>query len=1305
MFGTQRNLGRSSALRRVARVIGAGIALAALMIVAFELALHAQAGAPFCLNNSCVLIDTTGEDFASGQFYLTGVRNVGDGEIQLLPIGITSNWVTDTQSLPDARAELAAVIYRDNVLVIGGYDGLFAEQTTIFSATTALAGGITAPGWRTLDNLPNPRASMAAVISPTASGGILYVVGGSINSVFTSSIVYRAFDGNAVPSGAWASASMSNALVYPQAVVHGGNLYVLGGHDLYNSFSSIYRAPINADGSLGSWVLETNGIPDVGGNAGRYSFGAATFSSGTGTDYIYIVAGQAGSPPNSSVAVSAVFYAQFNNDGSIGAWTTANSLNKAFSAHALVQGGGQLLVTGGSEGIGTSQAITAVQSALIDENNGALRDLGGGRFWIVSSPLAEPRLYHASVINSGGQVYVLGGYNTSGVPRATVYRGSAAGIGNAYAPAGHYESRMINFGGSYQLGTLKWNTTVAAGHTETMTMQYRIAATQSALDAQPWTSIGQAAAGSDITNTYVFPGGQFGNYFQYQVVMTASAPYTRSPALNLVELQYSANGPDLQVSQSDGFSTAILGQVLTYTIVYTNNDVRTVPGVVLTQTPPISTTFIGGTAGWAAHGQYYLLTLGTVGPLATATATFVVQVTGKPASGVINSVVAIGYDGSLGLDPDPVNNASIDSDSVAVVDLYGSTDDLRSSIVVSSTNFYTVSYGNSGQLTASGVVVTSTIPQGSRYVGGPQWTSLGGNIFVFDAGTLTPGSVGETPFTVYISGTYPLYLPFTHTVSIGYNGAQGPDGDPANNVYRDVDNVVPGGSDLSISLTDHRLAVLPSDVLTYTISYINKGGFTALNVMLTETVPANTTFVGPGGWNLSGGATYTRTASNVSAGETFSTTFVVQVNPAAPLGPITNTARLGADTESALVQGNNVAVDVDVVSSSRVDMVAAISDGLSTPRAGQVLTYTINYSNNATSAASGVVLTVSLSAGLAYTGSGWTPAGGGVYFQSIGSVAALGNGARALWAQVDPLVAAGTYISASAAVDFAGLDAFPDNNLALDVDYMAGPHMVLVKDDGAAVVQPGQVLTYVLTYRNSGATLATGLVITESPPAANVSIVDTTGWNAGAGIYTRSLPSLAPGALASVSFVVQVLPGAANGSLITNTATVRTPADSDPLSTDGAFRDVDLVSTAGAPDIRITGARIASGSVHAFEPTALVVTVTNAGPVGTGTWFFVDLYADQAPLARTQLGDLGAPPYYIVDALGAGQTVTITYAVTFNRVGQNDLYLQADTCDYPGNCADPSYGRVAESNEANNILGPIQVTVLPGRLFLPIIAR
>src|SRR5262249_4105637 len=148
--------------------------------------------------------------------------------------------------------------------------------------------------------------------------------------------------------------------------------------------------------------------------------------------------------------------------------------------------------------------VSSTESALVDIGTGLLQDLGSGAYWRASSPLPQPRDYHALVANTGGALYVLGGNASSGLAQDTVYRGNFGGAGTVYPPAGSLTSQIIDFGATYHLDTLTRNTDITAGGSETITVQYRAALSASALLAQPWTSAGSTLPGQGVTSTYTF---------------------------------------------------------------------------------------------------------------------------------------------------------------------------------------------------------------------------------------------------------------------------------------------------------------------------------------------------------------------------------------------------------------------------------------------------------------------------------------------------------------------------------------------------------------------------------------------------------------------------------------------------------------------------------------------------------------------------------------------------------------------------------------------------------------------------------
>lgn len=501
---------------------GAFLLLALLIVAGMEArVLHADTS----------IIHSTTNDFVKGTFYATGLHNVAgsDGEVQLLPVGFTDNWIAENppSALP-SRAELAAVSYNNILYAIAGGSINTGFLSDIYSATTTISGTIVS-GWSLADDLGEQRAGHAAVISTTASGGVMYIVGGfnngNIGTGFNT-ILYKTINtSGAITAGAWNTFTMPSGLKYPAAVVRHGYLYVIGGSSAGLLMNTIYRFPItNSSGALGSPV--TYSMPND-----LEKHGAVIWSSPNAQDYLYILGGV-----NDSGATSIVNYVPFNPDDSLpnlssSSWVT-RTLVDAFSAHGAIQSNNNVHVIGGAKSIGANDFVSQVQSALIDLEpvEGALHDwTGSGLYWIVTSPLAEARAYHGTAVNMSGYVYVLGGYDKNGNATSTVYRGNTTGVAPFHAPYGNYTNVFDTGVFSNTLTSLKWTTWVTGAHT--LTMRYRTG--NSTTSWSSWMSATNSITG---LNTLTLPNIQ-NRYLQYQLLYTTTISST-TPLLRDVQLDY-----------------------------------------------------------------------------------------------------------------------------------------------------------------------------------------------------------------------------------------------------------------------------------------------------------------------------------------------------------------------------------------------------------------------------------------------------------------------------------------------------------------------------------------------------------------------------------------------------------------------------------------------------------------------------------------------------------------------------------------------------------------------------------------------
>lgn len=121
--------------------------------------------------------------------------------------------------------------------------------------------------------------------------------------------------------------------------------------------------------------------------------------------------------------------------------------------------------------------------------------------------------------------------------------------------------------------------------------------------------------------------------------------------------------PDLSISKSAGGIIAQPGQLLVYTLTYTNTGGQTATGVVLLESLPANTTFNPGasTPGWSPVGNNFIFNVGSVAPGSNASILFAVNVNVNlpPGSDNLVNIAIIGDDNSHGEDPTPANNTAV----------------------------------------------------------------------------------------------------------------------------------------------------------------------------------------------------------------------------------------------------------------------------------------------------------------------------------------------------------------------------------------------------------------------------------------------------------------------------------------------------------------------------------------------------------------------------------------------------------------------------------------------------------------------
>jgi len=500
---------------------------------------------------------------------------------------------------------------------------------------------------------------------------------------------------------------------------------------------------------------------------------------------------------------------------------------------------------------------------------------------------------------------------------------------------------------------------------------------------------------------------------------------------------------------------------------------------------------------------------------------------------------------------------------------------------------------------------------------------LGFDADLFDAsGILANGATGATlTFTTGGETYYPAVLTF------------------ANDVYQPVvdGNVIKTVTDLNGG------SVLANDVLQYTVNISNTGNDPSANMVLTDAIPANTTYV-PGTLVVASGANAgpktdasgddqaqfngssvvfrLGTGANATTGGTLainastSITFNVRVNAGVPAGTTIanqasvayNGASLGTPFVSLSDGDPNTSGNqpTTVVVGSAQARLAISKDGTPNPVvAGQNITYTLHVDNNGPNDATSVVVSDPLPATLTFVsavaGPDWiitSPAVGatGTVTFNAGTLP-VGGYDLTLVARVVPGTPGGSSIGNTVSLSSSN-DPTGSHQAATNTTVANSGDLSLSKG-ASAVAGQGQQITYSLQLNNPGPDPATGVAVSDPLPA-NTTFVSATapaGWAAttpavgGTGTVTFTNASV-PAGVYSFVVVAQVGAAAPIGGTITNTATVSsTSADSNPAN-NSATAGTTVQNPVPSVTKSFTPATVGSG-----VPSALRITITNNAAV------------------------------------------------------------------------------------------------------------
>ncbi|MHC4663499.1 MAG: hypothetical protein ACYS8W_17705 [Planctomycetota bacterium] len=342
-----------------------------------------------------------------------------------------------TTSLPEALTGLkAATIARNEnsaYLYVSGGQNATADVDNVFFITLDVSGAVFNVGgtWNAVNNLPAPRAfhamvSAEATNSPVAAGtAYLYVIGGQANSSDlpggTTTIYHASVNISNGDLGTWSQTTvLPAAMIGHSAVVAKGKLWIIGGLNLDGTTrNEIYSAPININGSLGTFSQSATLLPIPRAFLASFAFGGK----------LYVIGGADSDNDDPNYAGSGIAMTDVDSSSMFGddlaQFVALRKLGKARVKHVAFNSFGQIIV---AEGIyGGSPGSSEMTSSSID-TDGSLTSWGG----LTGSQAPAANVFNCAgalspIFPAGGgpRFFIIGGMDWTSVRQNAVYVNTA----------------------------------------------------------------------------------------------------------------------------------------------------------------------------------------------------------------------------------------------------------------------------------------------------------------------------------------------------------------------------------------------------------------------------------------------------------------------------------------------------------------------------------------------------------------------------------------------------------------------------------------------------------------------------------------------------------------------------------------------------------------------------------------------------------------------------------------------------------------------------------------------------------------
>jgi uncharacterized repeat protein (TIGR01451 family) len=417
---------------------------------------------------------------------------------------------------------------------------------------------------------------------------------------------------------------------------------------------------------------------------------------------------------------------------------------------------------------------------------------------------------------------------------------------------------------------------------------------------------------------------------------------------------------DLHVRKTVNDQTPVEGQVITFSLVVTNNGPADATGVALDDLLPAGTLYLSHTGPGDYDHTTGLWSVGNLDEGDSAVLNIRCQVAaGTAGTTITNTIVAVHVDQTdSGIsDDDLTESITVENETDLVV--VKTVDD--ATVAEGDTVAYTITVTNNGPAVATGVSVVDLLPVGVTYVSDDSGGDYDHVTGLWTIGTLVAdeAAVLNIQATVDAGTSGSVITNVVTEVEVDQDDSNETEDDP------DVDIEVGDETDLVLTKTVDDPTPAEGDVVAFILTVVNNGPAVATGVVVTDLMPEGVTYVDHEGDGSYVPETGIWTVGTLADGEGAGLLIEASVDAGTAGTVITNViVDASMDQNDSNETEDDYEEDIEIENSTDLEVTKTVSDN--TPVVGDEITWTITVSNNGPAMATGVAVTDQLPYGVTY---------------------------------------------------------------------------------------------------------------------------------------------------------------------------------------------------------------------------------------------------------------------------------------------------------------------------------------------------